>query len=277
MKKRILSLATAVVALCFSAKLTGQTAGVLTFTFTEVVKSSTYNGNQQHVLAAWIQDNAGAFIKTKLRYVGGGTNDHLPTWAANCGCTSSTNATGSACNKTDATTGATLSSFAARTFTWDAKNVSGTSNGTVVTDGTYKVALQSTWNHGTSGTATTTYTFTKGPTTYTRTVASDPNFGNILIQWIPTITTGVNEVTAAGSPVFNVYPNPTSGIFNVEYEKANTIKVLNTLGSVIYEEKVNESTASTKTIDLSGFAEGIYFINVSNDKGSVNRRIILSR
>lgn len=275
MKKILLSIAVVSVAFFSTEKMNAQTSGVLSFTFTEVVKSPTYNGNQQHDLAAWIQTNAGGFVKTKLRYVGGGTNDHLPTWAGNCGCTSSSNATGSACNKTDATTGATLSSFATRTFTWDAKNVSGTSNGTVVADGVYKVTIQSTWNHGGSGTATTSYTFTKGPSADHQTPANNSYFTGVVLDWQPAVTTGVDEEVNA--PSMEVYPNPTSGVFNVDFKNANSIKVYNTLGVLVYEEKMEQMSEGTKSIDLSSFSNGVYIINISNGIRANNHRVLLNK
>ena len=70
MKKLLLTTSIAL-GLFFSVNLSAQTAGTLTFTFTEVAKatSATYNGNAQHVLAAWIQNTTGTgtgtFVKTK--------------------------------------------------------------------------------------------------------------------------------------------------------------------------------------------------------------------
>ncbi len=194
-------------AVCLSFPVFSQTPGTLTFTFTEASHSlsSTYNYNAQHVLAVWIQNTTGTgtgtFVKTKLRNVGSGTKDHLPTWAVNAGG-SANNATSSLCNVTDATTGATLSSWSTKTITWDGKNVNGSSNGTVVADGTYKVTIQSTWNHGTSGTTTKSYTFTKGPNSDIQTPASDANFTTISLQWIPTSSPPpVANFTAANTTV----------------------------------------------------------------------------
>ena len=273
MKKLSLNFAGIALVICFSTNVFAQTPGTLTFTFTPIAHSPCYSGSR-NVLAVWIQTSTGTFIKTKIRYCcNGSTSDHLPTWSVNAGGTSGncTNA-----NKTDATTGATLSSFTTKTFTWDGKNVNGTANGTTVADGTYKVTIQETWDHGSSGTATKSYTFTKGTSADHQTPATDANFSNITLDWVPTSTTGVESVSE--NPEISVYPNPTNGIFNVSYAKASIIKVINILGVVVYEEKVEESTAATKSIDLTNFANGIYLINVSNaNGGSKNSRIILKK
>ena len=170
---------TTVFTICLSVGLFAQTAGTLTFTFTQVAHSPCYQSNY-NVLAAWIETSSGTFVKTKLRYCcGGNTLDHLPTWSVNAGGTSSNS---SAANKTDATTGSTLHGFGTKTFTWDGKNVNGTSNGTLVADGTYKVAIQETWNHGGGNTVTTYYTFTKGPAADHQTPATDANFSTISLD-----------------------------------------------------------------------------------------------
>lgn len=253
--------------------LTAQTPGTLTFTFTELAKTPTYNGNSQHVLAVWIQTNAGAFVKTKLRYVGGNTNDHLPTWASQASCTSGL-ANNASCNTVDGTTGATRSAWTTYTVTWDGK-MGPAATGTLQPDGIYKVAIQSTWNHGTTGTALTTYTFTKGASVDHQTPAANTTYSNVVIHWQPSSTTNIDETTS--NPEIVIYPNPSTGIFNVDYTNATKIKVINTLGVLVYETKIGELSQGTKNIDLSNYANGIYMITVSNDNGSSIHKVILDK
>lgn len=260
---------TSAFALCLSAGLFAQTPGTLIFSFTEVNHSpNTYNGNQQHVLAVWIQTSAGAFVKTRLRRVGSGTKDHLPTWASNSGG-SSTNATSSSCNVVGATTGATLSTFGTYNITWDGTNAAGV----LQPDGAYRVAIQSTWDHGNGFTTTTYYNFTKGATTDHQTPASDANFTTITLNWAPS-GVGIDEENP--NPQINVYPNPSTGIFNIELLNVKTIKVVNMLGSVVFEEKVNTLNPLT-SIDLSEFSNGIYFIAVTNEIGTTNKKVVLNK
>ena len=60
------------------------------------------------IISIRLQDSADNFIRTKFRYWGNGTNDHLPNWKAN-----------SNQNVTDAITGATLGTYATKLLTWD--------------------------------------------------------------------------------------------------------------------------------------------------------------
>ncbi len=259
--------------LLFTITVSAQTSGTLTFTFTEIAKSPTYPGNSQHMLAVWIQTNAGAFVKTKLRYVGAVTNDHLPTWASQASCTSGL-ANNASCNTLDGTTGATRASWTTYTVSWDGKK-GAAATGTLQPDGVYKVAIQSTWNHGTTGTALTTYTFTKGPSVDHQTPAANATYTNITLHWEPVVT-AINEANSQ-NPLIEVYPNPTNGVFNVDYSNAKTIKVINTLGVLVHETKLDELSQGTKNIDLSNYANGIYVITVSNEHGSSIHKVILNK
>lgn len=64
------------------------------------------------------------------------------------------------------------------------------------------------------------------------------------------------------------YPNPTSKIVTVEINSASTtegftIRVINSLGEIFYAEDLkNVSGPLTKQIDVSSFAEGLYFIEL---------------
>lgn len=273
MKNLLSKLTLTVIACCTYTAFFAQTSGTLTCTFTEIPKTPTYPGNSQHALAVWIQTNAGGFVKTKLRNCcGGSTFDHLPTWSVNAGGTANNAGAG---NIVDATTGATKSNWGAVSLTWDGK-IGPTGTGTLQPDGVYKVAIQSTWNHGTGGTATNSYTFTKGPSIDSQTITTDPNWSNIQITWTPDPTTGIKDNNKESSGI-NVYPNPTNGIFTVDYKNANNIKVINTLGVVVFDEHVNGTIAGSKNIDLSSFTNGIYFIMVANDNGASNHKIILNK
>lgn len=268
MQKMITKLTGVFVGVCLSMTAFGQTSGNLTFSFTES-SHTTYQNTGKHVLAVWIQTSSGAFVKTKLRRVGNGTKDHLPTWAVNSGGTAA-NALGSGCNIVSASTGATLSSFTTQNITWDGTDV----NGNVVADGTYKVTIQSTWDHGAGGTVTRSFTFTKGATADVQTPTADANFTNIALAWNPSAA-GIEE-TASVEGV-TVYPNPSAdGIFFVEFDKATSIKVVDVLGNTLSEEKL-DATTDIKTVDLSAYSNGVYFIYVYEGNKSGKYKVVVEK
>ncbi|MCX6296242.1 MAG: ASPIC/UnbV domain-containing protein, partial [Bacteroidetes bacterium] len=82
-------------------------------------------------------------------------------------------------------------------------------------------------------------------------------------------------ISSISEPLFNIYPNPTSGMLNIETEaNENTISLFDVLGNVIYSVK----SSSLKTeIDMQNFADGIYFLKVANSKTVSTMRIIRSK
>ena len=253
-----------------------QTPGTLTFSFTEVSKSAsaTFQSQGRHVIAVWIQNTTGTgtgtFVKSKLRYGGlNSTQDHLPTWAANSGGPS-TNCMSANCNIVSATTGATRSSFGNQSITWDGTNAAGT----LVADGTYKVTIEETWNHGGTGTAVRSFTFVKGPNADVQTPTADNNFSNIALSWQPS-GVGVEEVTSQYG--VRIHPNPSNtGVFTVDFEKADYIKVLDIEGEEILVEEVKENEFS-KSVNLSNSKNGVYFICVVNSSDIEKHKVILEK
>ena len=78
----------------------------------------------------------------------------------------------------------------------------------------------------------------------------------------------------------DVYPNPTRDIFNVSFvsEEIQTlsIRVMNIVGEVIYEESLEEFVGEyTKQISLGDYSKGVYLLELSH-KNEINfRKIIL--
>ena len=69
--------------------------------------------------------------------------------------------------------------------------------------------------------------------------------------------TGVNELSDNS---IALYPNPATDFISVENIKGN-INIIDITGKVI---KTVKSNASRTTINVSGFAKGIYFIQLEN-------------
>jgi len=247
--------------------LQAQTQGTLTFTFTQTAHTS-YTGTK-NVMAVWIQSSTGTFIKTRMRNAGGGTSDHLPTWAANSGGAAG-NCMSANCNVVGATTGATLSNFSTRTITWDGTDASGN----LVADGTYKVTIQSTWNHGGSATVTKSYTFTKGTAADVQTPADDANFTGIALAWNPS-GAGVAETT--NDMNVSIRPNPSSnGIFTVDFNYATNVSAVNLAGEEVYSEEIKMNEVS-KTLNLSNVPNGVYFICVSNGVTISKHKVVINK
>jgi hypothetical protein len=84
---------------------------------------------------------------------------------------------------------------------------------------------------------------------------------------------GVQEYQSINS--FNVFPNPGTGIFNIEYnnqEGKGRINVYDISGRSLLSEKLTVS--NTFQIDLSSASPGIYFIELLNEQGRAVKKVI---
>jgi hypothetical protein len=78
----------------------------------------------------------------------------------------------------------------------------------------------------------------------------------------------------------DIYPNPSRDIFNIRFtsEKIQdlSVRVINIMGEVVYEEKANQFIGEyTKQIDLTDNSKGVYFLEITTNKGVVNRKIVI--
>ena len=213
-----------------STKVKSQTAGTLTFTFTQSAPTTQATKN---VMAVWIEDGSGVFVKTKMRYWSSGTSDHLPSWKTN-----------SAQSVVDAATGATRTAstsptaFGAKTITWDGTNVSAA----VVADGTYNIYIESSYCNPEPSSnqhwVITNFAFTKGPTAVHLTPTGPTNFSNITLDWVPAVAT--SPVVTTGTTTTITQTTATcSG--NVTSDGGSAI----TERGVCYDVNANPQTTNT--------------------------------
>jgi len=136
-----------------------------TLTISTLTSSAGGQYSPRNVVAIWIENSSGVFVKSLLVLANARKGD-LTNWSSN-----------TAKNVVNATTGATQSSHAVRTATWNGTNVSGV----VVTDGIYKACFELT-----DGTLRfSTFNFTKGSVASTVSPANVSSFANISIVWTP--------------------------------------------------------------------------------------------
>lgn len=69
----------------------------------------------------------------------------------------------------------------------------------------------------------------------------------------------------------SIYPNPSSGLMTIELSRNENGKLViySTTGVQLLATEVK----STATVDISAFPSGLYFVHLSNNKGSVVKRI----
>lgn len=234
----------------FGFLLNAQTAGEL---IVSVATSST-GGNYapRNIVAIWVEDDAGNFVKTLLAQADKRIT-HLNTWQA------ATSAAGSEYNKVDAITGATNSSHITRTCTWDGTDFLGND----VLDGGYYVWMELTDKNSTGNFSS--FAFTKGTNAESLSPSDVPSFASIAIKWEP--ETGTDVLENKNALLVNVYPNPGSGIFTVSASNLQNLEVYSLTGELIHK-------TSNHVVDLSSYSNGVYIFKIQSNESVVAKRIV---
>ena len=75
----------------------------------------------------------------------------------------------------------------------------------------------------------------------------------------------------------NIYPNPSSNIFNLEFNSdfETEILVTNVLGEQVYFESIKSIGEFNTQIDLSNYSKGIYNLTIKTSDGISNHKLIL--
>lgn len=94
-------------------------------------------------------------------------------------------------------------------------------------------------------------------------------------QIFPRYTTDIIMQSAnsklLGSVDAKVYPTVSNGIYNIELNENVTMNIINVNGKVIVNKKV---ATGKSTIDLSTFANGVYFIKLTTEKGQKTLKVV---
>ena len=77
-----------------------------------------------------------------------------------------------------------------------------------------------------------------------------------------------------------VYPNPSTGIVHLTISglegRKVEVSIINVIGTVMYRETVTElNERYTKTLDLSKFANGLYYVKLESDKASQLCKLVI--
>lgn len=231
-------------------QLSAQTSGKLDVTVT----TSSAGGNYapRNIVAIWIEDASGNFVKTLLAYADKRIK-HLNNWET------TTNLKGTMYNRTDAITGATKSSHAARTCSWDGTDY----NSNLVADGKFFICMELTDKNSTGNYSK--FEFEKGADNSV-TPPNVPSFSSINIAWEASGTVAVQNVALIDN--IQIFPNPTKNIFHVKGENISGIEILDLSGALIFKNN------STTRINMSSVEKGIYLVRIKTDSGVIVKKLV---
>ena len=77
-----------------------------------------------------------------------------------------------------------------------------------------------------------------------------------------------------------VYPNPSRDVFNISFNtdilQSISISVVNVIGEEIYNEELTDFDGTyTHELDMTKKSKGVYFLEISSEKGTVNSKMVL--
>jgi len=164
----------------------------------------------------------------------------------------------------------------------------------------YKVGSGGTWTDVTGGTITCANDWTTGVLNHLALPAATDNQSvDVYLRWIMStdsnisggivasngiskidnimitgtkMPSGINNLT---ENVFNIWPNPSSGLFHIKNtEKINSIEIMSVSGEVL---NFNDffTGSSVGDIDLTAYKKGIYFIRFTGDKKTEIKKILV--
>jgi NADH:ubiquinone oxidoreductase subunit B-like Fe-S oxidoreductase len=137
-----------------------------------------------------------------------------------------------------------------------------------------------------NGTAPYTYEWNTGETTQSILPDSSGTYYCIVTdangcedssnQYVYTST----SISELNSNKMLVYPNPTEGILNIEFNnfdnRFTSLSIVNILGDEIYEEELDNTIIKySKKLDLSKYSHGIYFVKFSSIEEVLTKKLIL--
>jgi len=217
------------------------------------VTTSSAGGNYapRNILAIWIENENGTFVKTLMAYAAT-YKTHLNNWEA------STTAAGSPFNVVDAISGPSLTNHGTRQCTWNAKNFLGN----LMPDGNYKLCFELTDKNATGNYSF--FPFTKDSNQITLTPPNVPSFSAINIKWNPQTTSIENQNSISAIKVF---PNPTSDFVNVQVNNLISLQLFDLAGN-------NISISNAEILDLRKLASGIYLLKIETKENTFYRKII---
>ena len=71
----------------------------------------------------------------------------------------------------------------------------------------------------------------------------------------------------------SLYPNPASTFINIELEDitATRVTILDMNGKILQSENILDNKT---TINISNLVSGIYFMQITTDKGKVSKKVV---
>ena len=103
----------------------------------------------------------------------------------------------------------------------------------------------------------------------------EPYFGKDVIGIANSVSDAIANIAS-----FQTYPNPASEVLNLSFYVLNkadyNVQIKNALGQSVYQEKQSEFVGNyNRSIDITSYKKGIYFISISSQGQEMIRKVVV--
>ena len=102
----------------------------------------------------------------------------------------------------------------------------------------------------------------------------EPTYNNGIID----IMDGINELN---NTAIVVSPNPNNGNFTLDLSSVKSqisnVKVMNMVGSVVYQQKVAQNATFNQNLNLSNLSDGVYTILIQTNNGDIVKKMVIKK
>jgi len=92
---------------------------------------------------------------------------------------------------------------------------------------------------------------------------------------IAKVTGSVGIKTITNTDAIAIFPNPTSGILNINaIEATSSVEVFNVIGDKVYSSSL---VKGNNVIDLSSLSNGAYFVKLNSNNQIITKKVVLSK
>lgn len=103
-----------------------------------------------------------------------------------------------------------------------------------------------------------------------------------MIAWYNTIQSQIRTNVLGNTDFitsnFSIAPNPSKGIFNIQFKDLSTgyaVEIYDVSGRIVYENNFNASSDLIQTVTLENSSKGVYFITLKSNGSVVTKKIII--
>jgi len=84
----------------------------------------------------------------------------------------------------------------------------------------------------------------------------------------------VSGIIENANVYFGMYPNPASEMLNIDSKNGGKVEIVNALGQTVKEVNLNSAHG---TLDISGLANGVYYVKIGDTHAQTLRKLVVQR